>query len=313
MGDFMFVAVKDNNVDELRVIARQCDQIAGKTVFPKLAGVVNFPEDIAGAFKCYLMEMNVRVMWLDLPPTIHALHFTSDNKHHIIAISDTMRGKGEEWKGLRDVKSHVLHELAHIVRDHPAAYVPPTKGDHDELLRLSMLYNNIMNPATASYRQFENEAEVFAAALGFWPGNVFMKQFAGAKGEFRRVANFFKMPVDCAIKWALLSRPELDIHYFKYNVDTNATEDYHIPAHYTPAQFPWDFLTGCIVEDLKTAAGLCKRERDDRNTLSKAHLPDLSEYWCYSYYERASFSKTRSHDKIVVGGFPKSLYDLLNS
>jgi len=309
----MFVAIKDNDVDVLRVLARRSDQVIGKTVFPGFASAGRFPEDILGAFRCYIAQLGIRIMWWDLPDFIYALHFSSiDGGHQIIAVNEKMRGVDEEWTGLRDVKPLVLHELAHIVQEHPAAYVPPAHEEEPELNRFKMLYNMIMHHAIASHTQFENEAEVFAAALGFWPGNVFLRQISCSKGDFRRVANFFKMPIDCAIKWAILSQPNLNIHYLKFNVRDRTPEDYHIPAHYTTEDFPWDFLAGGIVNVDETAAKKCLDAQDDAFAQSRAPSPQrTAEYWCYAFYERVSASKSRTSDKLLVGGYPLSIYGIL--
>ena len=310
----MFVTIKDSDVDLLRVISRRSDQIVGKAVFPGVAPNVRYPDQVSGLFVNYLTQLHIRVMWWDLPESILALHVAFSTSSHIIAVSNKLRGVNEEWEQMRDVKPLVLHELAHIIREHPAAYVPPTKEDGTELARLQMLYDMIMHHAIASHEQFENEAEVFAAALGFWPGNLFWKQFAISKGEFRRVANYFKMPVDCAIKWALLSRPEHNIHYLKFNVGAHETEDYHMPAHYTPDEFPWDFASGRVADDANTAAGKCLLLKDDTSSATQSPSQHrAAAYWCYAFYERVEKSKARKDDKMLVGGFPKSLYDLLDS
>lgn len=179
----------------------------------------------------------------------------------------------------RVLKSVLLHEICHILGSHNGA-IAYKAGTGDEIRTESF-------EKYVEQRPGQNlEAELLSSILAFWPNEEFIRQMKNTKANFREMANSYKMPVDCLLKWAVLQfAMDFGVHYFKWNVDKICAEDSYGDKE------SW------IVENPDTAFSKAQRDHCD----SSSNNPDF-DCICRAYYEDKKFGFNKEADKVLVFG-----------
>jgi hypothetical protein len=204
------------------------------------------------------------------------------------------------------------HELSHILLQHPASFLPPEDGGRDAVFRNT--YKSMMQFASNPliHGSYESEAEIFSSALGFWPLETFAKRVRTTKLEFGQIANEFKMPLDCAVKWALIWF-RLPMHYLKYNVSLQSVEDFFIPSDPDYDLFPWEFRSGNVFKDEGTTACKCMQSGEDAHGVTKTKLGNKeAAFFCRAIRQKPNPALWRRDEKIIICGVPNSLTSFLS-
>lgn len=179
----------------------------------------------------------------------------------------------------RILKSVLLHEICHILGAHDGA-VAYKAGTGDEIREESFRNYKEQRPGQ------NLEAELLSSILAFWPNEEFVRQMKNTKGDFRTMANSYKMPVDCLLKWAVLQfAKDFGVHYFKWNVKEGCAEDSYGDKE------SW------IVENPDTAFSKALRDHCD----SSSNNPNF-DCICRAYYEDKKFGFNKKADKVLVFG-----------
>lgn len=185
----------------------------------------------------------------------------------------------------RTTKSILLHEICHYLGAHPGARVYKRSAE-DEVLQESFR-NYQANEAGQN-----SDAELMAAILAFWPNEEFVRQMVKTQANFRQMANFYKMPVDCLMKWTVLQfYDELWIHYFKKDILRDQIVDSFRETE------DW------IFNDPHTA--VCRSIREKMDTVS-----DNPKYPCVcrAYYEDRNLHYNKDADQVIVVGLNRKSF-----
>jgi hypothetical protein len=300
----MYLSIRDHDVQLLQDCADSAIKALQGLGFDETQSLVD-------QLAQYLKSQSVRIQYWELGPNILALHLYEPHTGHFIAINENLKKIPDAAARRMATKKLFCHEFSHIVLNHPPSYSPPQTTDPTVCNLFSALMQFASNPAV--HGKIENDAEVFSAALGFWPQIDFVKSFIEKRAEFRLIANQFKMPIDCAIKWALLSLGgQFPMHYLKYNVTTKQVEDYYIPDNY--ALFPWEFNKGTVFSDQKTTAFKCLSAIDDREgKITVEERGREVSYVCHAFYRKQNKDQMLNDDKILVGGWSDKIFGLIES
>ena len=179
----------------------------------------------------------------------------------------------------RATKAILLHEICHFLNEHPGA-VAYRDGVVDVALKESFdKYKEVEAGQNA-------EAELAAAILAFWPNREFERQLRLTKADFRQMANFYKMPVDCILKWTVLQFGDmLAMHYFKWDIDKREIEDsFH-------ESMRW------IFDKEDTAARKAIETRQDANSNDAQR-----DCFCRAYYENKEHHFNKISNRVLVVG-----------
>jgi hypothetical protein len=281
----MFITLNTTDMSYLKTVAANAIIALSKLGFSDNTDTVELLQKI-------LDREEIRVQYWDLGDDILALHLHGPGDTHFIGINEKFRGIADKF----------CHEFAHVVLGHPPKYLLPERNK-DERVRL--LYETIMQYARTPevHLTFELAADIFAAALGFWPINDFVGLFAMCKGDLRLLSDAFTMPVDCVAKWAAV-RLSHTMHYFKYNVTNKELEDFYIhPSPDYRAEFFRVFPNG-VLADSKSIASECLKVSDDRTGSSTD-----GHTFCRAIFNQPNKKLLREFAKMYVIGFPKNAYE----
>jgi hypothetical protein len=270
----------------------------------KLA-VLGFRDEIAVLeILTKLVETNsIIIEYCELPDEVKALLFEVKGQGPHIWMNERLSNIEDEPARKMALKMLFCHELAHLLLNHPGApYVPP-EGYQDQktesLSEVAMQY--ALDPQV--HGRYEHAAEIFAAAMGFWPQNKFVQLFILDRMDMRNISVEFKMPVDCVVKWAVVSLG-FPMHYIKFNVSENKVEDFYFPL--TPEYgrpFVWGFPDGVFAADGTTANKSLKQRADCVGPAPGGH------FFCRAVYLNEDESLMRKHAKIYVAGCPIQTYE----
>jgi len=275
----------------------------------KVLGFKEENEAIVDVLEAYLKANNIRIQYWDLGAEIVALHLHEPNTGHFIAINESYSKINDVPARKMALKKLFCHELAHIVLAHAPSYILPTNPTPLMRKLHAALMQCVSNQAI--HGKTEDDAEIFAGAIAFWPQPKFVERFVRSKADFRTIGNLYKMPVDCAVKWALLSLDAFPMHYLKFNETDQVVEDSYVPPSHSI--FPWQFQTGAVMDDYRTVAHKCRKTKLDQVGATRAENPasGAATYMCHTYYERAGVFPLRNDDKIVVAGFQENTFNLI--
>jgi hypothetical protein len=294
----MDIKIQYHNVDHLRSLA-----IVAQAVMTSDLGVaLHGTEDQFGvdALATFCSSNNIRVMFFDFSgrkQNAEALLFRVGTHGWLIAVNEEVLNLRPEAQAVY-LKSLFCHELAHIVHKHSGALLTPKDPtDLNAVIRAVWTYA----PYLVNAKERELAAEVFAAALGFWPHADFVRLVKRKRADFRSIANIYKMPVDCAVKWALIQfHDQLKMHYIKRDEDSKQITD-----HYGP-----DLIKdiGIDVFGLPwTAAHEASTTQMDSAKLDRAG--DGSKYACVAFYEKKEAGFLRTSNKVIVAGFSRQDFE----
>lgn len=185
----------------------------------------------------------------------------------------------------RASKAILLHEICHFLSEHPGAI-----AYRDDVVDVSLREN------FDRYKEVEAgqnaEAELSAAILAFWPNREFERQLRLTKADFRQMANFYKMPVDCILKWTvLLFGDKLSMHYFKWDVDKGEIEDSYCES------MRW------IFDKEGTAVRKAIETRQDANSDDAQR-----DCFCRAYYENKEYHFNKTSNKVLVVGIGRQQF-----
>ena len=299
----MYLKILDNDLAVLR-----CSVDRSLNALKELGFTEGNSEPIVDVLEKYLKENNVRIQYWDLGEDIVALHLHEPNTGHFIVINESYQHVENAATRKMAVRKLFCHELAHVVLDHAPSYILPANAT----ATMQKLHAALMQCVRdqAFHGRTEDDAEIFSGAIAFWPQTKFLEQFIRSKADFRLMANQYKMPVDCAVKWALLSLDAFPMHYLKHNETTPEVEDCYIPTSH--AVFPWQFQTGAVFDDSRTVAHKCRINKADESGLTRAENPGGSaNYVCHVYFEKAGAMPKRTDDKIVIAGFHENTFNAI--
>ena len=288
----MDIKIQYHSVDHLRSLAG-----IAKTVMASKLGVASHGTDDqfgVDALETFCSEHNIRVVYFDFSgrkQNAEALLFRVGAQGWLIAVNEEVL-KLNPFAQAVYLKSLFCHELAHIVHGHDGALLTPANAtDLNAVIRAVWTYA----PYLVNAKERELAAEVFAAALGFWPHADFVRLVKRKRADFRSIANTYKMPVDCAVKWALIQfHDQLKMHYIKRDEDAKQIIDYYGPDLVKDIGIdvfglPW------------TAAHEASTTQKDSAKLDRAG--DGSKYACIAFYEKKEAGFLRASNKVIVAGF----------
>jgi len=252
--------------------------------------------------------------FLGLKKKLMSILVTRKDEHEhpvgrLIAINELLKDK---VKPIQDkyLKYLLCHELAHVVYRHTGAGLvcPDTEdgGSPDIAAVLRAVWSYA--PYFLDDNERELEAEIFATALGFYPRSEFIRLLKKHHFNFRTVANLFKMPVDCAIKWALLQLYEqTQMRYIKRNETTHDTKviDCHWP---NPAHHIHPDDDGASVFIPESAAYLASETREDQVNFEVDRTAG-HENVSGAFFEAKENGFLRTFDKVLVVSMPRNLYE----
>jgi hypothetical protein len=297
------VKLETGNLPQIRSVADRSIEAL------KATGLQDEDISILAVLENFLAKNSVRIQSWDLGERIVALHLYEPNTNaHFIGISSRLLKIQDVPTRRMATKRLFCHELSHMLFKHPAAFHPPEGENGAAFLNA---YKALMQFASdpAIHSGYENEAEIFSAALGFWPLNKFMRLFRNSKGDFRQVANEFKMPIDCAVKWALITT-RLPMHYLKYNATQTEVEDFFVPSDTDYELFPWGFKNGDVFKQKETTAYRCLDEKEDISGVTTTKQDNReAAFFCRAFYQSTNEALLRIDEKVVVAGFPKPVAD----
>jgi hypothetical protein len=251
-------------------------------------------------FDAFFAKNNIRVIYWDFSSKrddIEALMFDLAGKGQLILVNEQVLSLPPSPRTVY-IKSLFCHELAHIVHQHSGAGLTPENPTKlDVFIRAVWTYA----PYLVNAKEREMSAEVFAVALGFWPHSDFIRLFKRSKADFRFLANLYKMPVDCAVKWALIQfHDQLKMHYVKREEGSKNIVDHYGPGLMKDVgidlfSLPW------------TSAYKAAESQDDVKCLERAG--DGEKYSCVAFYEKKQAGFHRTCDKILVAGFSRQEFE----
>lgn len=239
----------------------------------------------------FLSAKSIKIIYADMlgrdAEALIARIPSSDGKSAQVAI--LINEKVQELSQVareRTTKAILLHEICHFICSHQGAKAYKLQSE-DEILKERF----------DSYKQLEPgqdaEAELMSAILAFWPNEEFNRQLQLTKGDFRCMANLYKMPVDCVLKWSVIQfNNQLVSHYFKWNVDAARIED----AYQEDAVGLFD--------DPMTAASRAIKSQCDENSDNQSY-----KCVCRAYYESKTHHFNKSSDRVLVIGLDRTMFD----
>jgi hypothetical protein len=290
---------------------QQLREAASRSIRALLAtGLQEGDQPILEVLGGFLDKNNVRIQSGDLGELLYAAHLYEPNTGmHFIVINEKLLKIADGPTRKMATKRLFCHELSHMLLEHPAGFMPPEKMNPALQNAYTALMQFACDPNNNS--RYENEAEVFSAAIGFWPLERFTRLFLNAKFDFRQIANDFKMPIDCAVKWALISFP-LPMHYLKYNVPRQVVEDFYVPTDDYYSVFPWGFQSGAVFQEPDTTAYKCLHtiKNDHKDVTTTKQGGKEAAFFCRAFYLKSNETLLRLEDKVIVCGLPNALTGL---
>lgn len=193
----------------------------------------------------------------------------------------------------RALKEAFLHEISHLILQHPGLVMPSNE---------KLVSADLLSDMAVSYTRFfvdeksQNlDAELMSLTLGFWPQAEFTRLVKATRADFRQIANEYKMTVESALQWAVVRFDGiLDAHYMKGDEGTKDIVDWYGKVEECSNVF----------DEPGTVAGRAVKDKCDAKSNSS-----LANYECRAYYEKKETFHDHKDDEVLVIGFRKDNYE----
>jgi len=197
-----------------------------------------------------------------------------------------------------NIHAAILHELSHILAEDPWNYYSSEDEPNDLFQSLDKYRSNSL-----IYDLLEMKTELLVAVLAFSPKTLFAESFYQQGADFKAIASVYNMPLDCCIKWTLITMRQFDGHYFKYCDTCGQEEDRYIPQNPFYRDFSWKSSARLLANS--TVAQQCFRLKKDIAGQSHSELGEAT-FHCQAYYV-----DNGTCEKLLVVGWPLEVYDSL--
>ena len=205
------------------------------------------------------------------------------------------------------IKYLCLHEIYHMIHLGVGIIVAPDQNQNTisaQSLKLDLLIRSHVQ-YYANERDQEMAAELFAARLGFAPLPRFIKLFKITEASMRDIADLYKMPLDCAIKWSvILFHGLIEMHYGRWECRDN--ENWELVDWYSsPGHVSKEFLKSLVVNKNSRAYVALSDKNDSRGCGSV----DDKNFYCGAYYRKKEHGISGKADILLDLGFVQETFD----
>lgn len=301
----MYIDLQSHPIDRLRVLVRDIKRIMEASLGYSPHGIDDMLT--ADSLRSFLSEHNVHIIKcrLGAPAPVMALLLSLPDCGHVIMIDEGLFSYAPDVQK-KYLKYLFCHELAHIVMNHDGADLVVL---NQQQTNLNALFHSMIRFTTylISLHEREEAAEIFAVALGFWPHTEFLRLLKRTPAQFRMIANLYKMPVDCAVKWALVNyHDQMHMHYFKRNEKNKMIMD-----RFWPAEPDWlDEGESSLFDTPWTAAHEASKRKSDSDKIKREQNGPGADYACIAIYDREEDGFMRKGDRVIVAGFRRREFEL---
>ena len=175
------------------------------------------------------------------------------------------------------IRELVLHEIGHIVAEHPCDFFPvpievgTTTGEFTE--REIILYMAQFIPDQIK----EIQAELLGIYLAISPFEIFLKNVAENNFDLRQTRKDYNLSIDCLAKIIIFILSKYPLHYFKHNIKENTIENKMLSK-----AISWNLSS--IIENPDTAAYKCLKNKSYSE--SEIFLDEINVV-CRAFHESA--------------------------
>jgi hypothetical protein len=133
--------------------------------------------------------------------------------------------------------------------------------------------------------------------MAFHPVANFVKLFKKTEADMLQIANSFRMPLDCAVKFALVQfSNNTKMHYCKWICNDEAAVDWYS----SPGHLPDEFVRKLPLQEGTVARRVLENKEPSSNTHKS--IAQSSNVLCKAFYRKKEHRLLADSDAVIVFG-----------